>query len=176
MAAAAPQNQPAQRGDDKLLAIGVYGETVAAYRYLVLAEKAPTPAERKRFADLADEEQAHKQRLQRLMAERFPKADFVLSQDDKALVITGPRLLDAHREVSFAESLSLLLNTEGKTSDFYARHGPTLTDPSLRLLFQQLADESREHHRLLRDWAAGEGIAVSDATQDMSENRRPQPA
>ncbi|MEK6644303.1 MAG: hypothetical protein AABZ08_10370 [Planctomycetota bacterium] len=30
------------RHPDKLLAIGVDGETVAAYRYLVLSEKAPT--------------------------------------------------------------------------------------------------------------------------------------
>lgn len=158
MAATDLHGRTAQRGDDKLLAIGVYGETVAAYRYLVLAEKAATPAERKRFADMADEEQVHKQLLQKLLAERFPKADFVLSQEDKELVVTGPRLLDVHREISFAESLEMLLDTERKTSDFYARHGPTIADSSLRSLFQRLADESREHHRRLRDWAAHAGI------------------
>jgi rubrerythrin len=163
MAAADIHDRPAQHGDDKLLAIGVYGETVAAYRYLVLAEKAATPTDRRRFADLADEEQAHKQRLQKTMAERFPKADFVLSQDDKDLVVSGPRLLDVHREITFAESLALLLDTESKTSDFYGSHGPTISDPSLRLLFQQLADESREHHCRLRDWAAGEGLTVAPA-------------
>jgi hypothetical protein len=40
---------------DKLLAIGTYGETVAAYRYLVLSEKAPTEDDRREFAAMADE-------------------------------------------------------------------------------------------------------------------------
>lgn len=138
---------------DKLLALGAYGETVAAYRYLVLSEKAAGVADRRLFAEMADEEQGHKQRLQKLLAERYPDANFVLTTEDKELVITGPRLLDVHREVSFPEALAMMLQTERKVAEFYARHGDTIVDPDLRTIFRQLAHESAEHHHQLQDLA-----------------------
>jgi len=148
----------AGRGPDKLLAIGAYGEIVAAYRYLVLSEKAPSEMERREFAAMADEEQEHKQRLQGLIDEMYPGADFVLTPEDKDLVVTGPRLLDVRDRASFADAMRMVLETERKTAGFYAQHGKLLPQPHLRSLFHELAEEGAEHYQRLRNLARKSGI------------------
>jgi rubrerythrin len=150
------------RGPDKLLAIGAYGETVAAYRYLVLSEKSPTTADRRRFADMADEEQEHKQQLQKVLAEKFPDASFLLTPEDKALVVSGPRLLNVHRAISFVEAMDMMIETERKTASFYARYGPLISDGTLRTLFHRLAEEGAGHYQRLQALAAEAGVAVTD--------------
>lgn len=145
-------------GADKLLAMGAYGESVAAYRYLVLSEKAETEEQRRTFADMADEEQEHKQRLQKLLAERFPNADFVLSAEDKERVITGPRLLDAHAELSFAEVMAMMVHTERKVAAFYARYGKLVEDPQIKALFRELAEEGVGHSKRLEALARAAGV------------------
>lgn len=145
----------AGRGPDKLLAIGVFGESVAAYRYVVLSEKAPLPAQREAFADMADEEQDHKQRLQELLAHLYPDADFVLTAEDKDLVVTGPRLLEVRDEAGFAEAMRMVLETERKTAAFYAEHGKYLPQEHLRALFHELATEGAEHYQRLKALVAG---------------------
>jgi rubrerythrin len=157
-------NQPTQDAEpspspEKLLAIGMYGETVAAYRYLVLSEKALTEEHRKAFADMADEEQGHKERLGKLAAEMFPDSDFVLSQADKDRVVTGPRLLEIRDQADYAETMRLLLETERKTARFYARHSKVVTDGALRSLFHELAEEEGdEHYRRLKALAKDAGV------------------
>ena len=148
----------AGRGPDKLLAIGAYGETVAAYRYLVLSEKAPNESERREFADMADEEQEHKQRLQGLIDEIYPGVDFVLTSEDKDLVVSGPRLLEVRDRASFADAMRLVLETERKTAGFYAQHGKLLPQSHLRELFHELAEEGAEHYQRLRALARRSGI------------------
>jgi rubrerythrin len=156
------QDKSDGRGPDKLLAIGAYGETVAAYRYLVLSEKSPAAEDRRQFAGMADEEQEHKQRLQKVLAEKFPDASFVLTPEDKALVVSGPRLLNVHRAVSFADTMGMMLETERKTASFYAHYGPLISDGTLRALFHRLADEGAEHYQRLKALAAETGVAVTD--------------
>lgn len=148
-------------GADKLLAIGAYGETVAAYRYLVLAEKASRGDHRRVFADMADEEQGHKQRLQKLLAELYPLADFVLTSDDKALVVTGPRVIDVRDEASIAEAMPMILDTERKTAAFYAEHARHMPTAALRALFKELAEEGAEHYQRLREIARETGLPES---------------
>ncbi len=145
-------------GVDKLLAMGAYGESVAAYRYLVLAEKAENEEQRRTFADMADEEQEHKQRLQKILTERFPDADFVLSAEDKERVITGPRLLDAHTDLSFAEVMAMMVHTERKVAAFYARYGKQINDPQIRSLFHELAEEGAGHSKRLEALARAAGV------------------
>jgi len=125
----------AGRGPDKMLAIGVYGETVAAYRYLVLSEKAPGEAHRKEFAEMAEEEQGHKQLLGDLLAELYPDADFVLTPEDKELVITGTRMIEVKDQASFAQAMRMILHTERKTARFYANHAKHMPQKDLRELF-----------------------------------------
>lgn len=151
-------------GPDKILAIGAYGETVAAYRYLVLAEKAETEAQRREFAAMADEEQGHKQRLQELLNEMYPQADFVLTAADKDMVVVGPRLLDVRDRASFAEAMRMILATERRTAGFYARLGRSVRDERLRALFHELAEEGGDHYQRLKALARRAG--VSEPTEE----------
>ena len=146
------------RGPDKLLAIGAYGETVAAYRYVVLSEKAPNPRDRREFAEMADEEQGHKQRLQALLTEMYPHADFVLTPEDKELVVTGTRLLDVRDEASFHDAMRMILQTERKTAAFYAHHAKIIPPAHLRALFQELAEEGADHYQRLKAMARRCGV------------------
>ena len=148
-------------GPDKVLAIGVYGETVAAYRYLVLSERAPTAEERRAFAAMADEEQDHKQRLQRLSADLFPGADFVLSAEDKALVVSGPRLIDVRGRADYESAMRMILLTERLTAAFYAQQCRQVEQPVLRDLFHELAEEGADHYQRLRKLAGDLGIATA---------------
>ncbi len=145
------------RGPDKLLAIGAYGETVAAYRYLVLAEKAPKDYQRE-FAAMADEEQDHKQRLQRLVNDMYPGQDFVLTAEDKELVVTGPRLLEVRDETDFQEAMKCVLQTERKTARFYANHAKYMPDAHISALFHELAEEGAEHYQRLKTLARQAGV------------------
>jgi rubrerythrin len=147
-------------GPDKLLSIGAFGETVAAYRYTVLSERAPTEQARRAFAAMADEEQDHKQRLQALLAGLFPQSDFVLTAQDKEQVVSGPRLLDVRDETTYHAALTMILETERKTAGFYAQHARNLTEPTLRALFEELAEEGVEHYQRLRALACDNGVRV----------------
>ena len=145
------------RGPDKLLAIGVYGETVAAYRYLVLSDKAPAE-HRKEFAEMSDEEQGHKELLQGLLADLYPDADFVLTPEDKQLVITGTRMIEVKDAASFAEAMRMILHTERKTARFYANHAKHMPKEDLRELFQRLAEEGADHYQRLKTIARQAGV------------------
>ena len=116
-----PDDRLARLGVEKALAIGTYGEAVAAYRYLVLAEKAPDARVRPTFAEMADEEQGHRKRLRALSRELFPASDFCLNAEDKAMVVVGPRLLDVKDGASYEQAMQVVLSTEKRTAAFYAR-------------------------------------------------------
>lgn len=148
----------AGRGPDKLLAIGAYGERVAAYRYLVLSEKAPDAQHRREFAAMADEEQEHKQRLEKLLAEMYPEADFVLTAEDKELVVTGPRIIEVRDEAEFHEAMRMILQTERKTARFYAEHSRTIPIAGLQALFHELAEEGADHYQRLKALARQAGL------------------
>ncbi|MBI5764361.1 MAG: ferritin family protein [Planctomycetes bacterium] len=148
------------RGPDKLLAIGAYGETVAAYRYLILSEKAPTEDDRRAFAAMSDEEQDHKQRLQELIADLYPKTDFVLTPEDKDLVVTGPRLLDIRDAAAFADAMRIILETERKTAGFYAQNGRHFPESRIRDLFNELAEEGADHYQRLSALAKKSGVTA----------------
>src|SRR5438552_12007456 len=143
---------------DKALAIGAYGETVAAYRYLVLSEKAMTAEQRAEFAAMAAEEQGHKQRLQRLLADNFPNADFFLRPEDKDMVVVGPRVLKVRDPESFAQAMRWILGTERRTAQFYAKLSKLISQQELRELFQELATEGIDHYRRLAALARESGV------------------
>lgn len=143
---------------DKALAIGAYGESVAAYRYLILAEKAHNPGHRRRFAEMADEEQDHKQRLERQLAARYPDAQFMLTPQDKEMVVVGPRLIDVRDDERMAESLRLTLATERRTSTFYHHLGEQTEEGPLRRLFRELAEEGADHYHRLQELVRQAGV------------------
>lgn len=136
-------------GADKALAIGAYGEAVAAYRYLVMAEKAPDEQTRPVFAEMAEEEQDHRQRLEGLLQRYYPESDFYLKTQDKEMVVEGPRLLDIKDQRTFAEAMRLILSTEKKTAAFYAKLSKRIAPEELRALFHELAEEGIDHYQRL---------------------------
>ncbi|MFQ5502408.1 MAG: ferritin family protein [Phycisphaerae bacterium] len=152
----------AGRGPDKLLAMGIYGETVAAYRYSILAEKALIEAHRREFAEMADEEQGHKQRLQILLDTHYPDADFVLTPEDKGIVASGTRLIEIRDEADYADAMRMILMTERRTARFYANHGKHMHQEDVRSLFHELAEEGAEHYQRLKTIARQAGVTEFD--------------
>lgn len=148
----------AGRGPDKLLAIGAYGETVAAYRYVVMAEKTDNDEHRREFESMADEEQEHKDRLQKLISNMYPGQQFFLTQEDKDLVVTGPRLLEIRDDEDFLEAMKMVLSTERKTARFYANYGKLMPDAGVQALFKELAEEGAEHYQRLKTLARQVGV------------------
>lgn len=134
-----------EMSEAKAFALASYGESVAAYRYRTLMEKAPSPQTRDIFLEMAEEEQGHHQRIERLIRQHFPGADFVLTPEDKELVIVGPRMLDVSDPESYARALTMIIESERLTGRLYAALHSLSTEESLRPFLKEMADECVEH-------------------------------
>lgn len=133
----------------KAFALASYGESVAAFRYRTLVEKTPSAETRKIFAEMADEEQGHHQRIEQLIQQHFPGSDFVLTAEDKQLVIVGSRMLDVSNPEAFAKALTMMSESERLTGRLYAALHARSTEESIRPFLKEMADECVEHaHRL----------------------------
>lgn len=130
---------------EKALALAAYGESVAAYRYRTLCEKAAAKAHRKVFEEMADEEQDHHAIIQKLLRQQFPDSDFVLTPEDKDLVIVGPRLIEVTDTASFDRALEMIRASECLTGRFYAALHESTTHTELKPMLKEMADECREH-------------------------------
>jgi rubrerythrin len=148
--------------DDQILTIGIYGETVAAYRYSVLAEKLPGEADRKAFAAISQEEQEHKERLQKLLDKFYPGSSFYLSDEDKALVVTGPRLINVRDVQDYRQVMKMAVETELHTSQFYHAMSSRVQNPEIKALFEELALEGFDHHRRLLELAQERGFLPAE--------------
>ncbi|MFQ5414219.1 MAG: ferritin family protein [Phycisphaerae bacterium] len=135
----------------KALALASYGESVAAYRYRTLVEKTDAANRRNIFRDMADEEQGHHAAVLGLIRKHCPGSDFVLSPDDKALVIVGPRTLDLSDPASVDRAMELIWGSERQTGRFYAIFRDITDDAELKAWFKTMADECFEHAALLRN-------------------------
>ncbi len=131
--------------DAKRLAVAIYGESVAAYRYSVLADKSKSEAHRRIFQTMKEEEHGHQKALEQLAARLHPGADFILSEDDKAMVIVGTRLLEVHDVESFGRAMQFLHDTELKTSRFYEAMHELMPDGDLGRFLKEMAEECVEH-------------------------------
>ncbi len=148
--------------EDQILTIGIYGESVAAYRYMVLAEKVPGEADKKAFAAIAEEEQGHRERLQKLLDKHFPGSSFYLSDEDKALVVTGPRLINVRDIQDYREVMQMTVDTELRTSQFYQAMSTRVRNPEIKTLFEELAEEGFDHHRRLVELARERGFLPAE--------------
>lgn len=145
------ESYPPDMSEDRIISIGIYGETVAAYRYTVLSEKLPEEEDRRVFATIAEEELGHKQRLQELLDKLYPGVAFYLTDEDKALVVTGPRLIDVRTEPDYRKVMHMALDTERRVAQFYQAMSTQARTPEARATFQDLAIEGFQHHgRLLK--------------------------
>ena len=125
--------------DDKALAVAAFGESVAAYRYIVLSEKARDAKLRDSFERMAHEERRQRDRLQALLQKIAPTAGYYLSQEDKLTVCVGPRLVDARDDARFDEAMKLVIASEKRSASFYIRYTAFAQDAQVKALFTELA-------------------------------------
>ena len=133
----------------KAFAIAAYGESVAAYRYRTLVDKTNDQRLQSIFQEMCDEEQDHHRQVQELNKRHFPGSDFVLTADDKAMVIDGPRLLEVNDQASFDEALSLIYESELLTGRFYHALEKVTDLEELKPLFKEMGDECFQHAKQL---------------------------
>ncbi len=129
----------------KAVAIGVYGESVASYRYRTLADNTPEESDRNVFAAMAAEEHGHHQRLKALADSHFPGGDFVLTPEDKELIIVGPRMIEVTDRDSRDRALEMIYESERLTGRFYAVLYEAFSVASVKPLMKEMADECFEH-------------------------------
>src|SRR5215813_13819569 len=125
--------------DDKALAIAAFGESVSAYRYIVLSEKARDPRLRESFEAMAKGERAQRDRIQAVLQRLSPTAGYYLTQEDKLAVCVGPRLVDARDDARFDEAMRLIIASEKRSASFYARYSAFAQDAAVKELFTELA-------------------------------------
>ena len=129
----------------KALTVCAYGESVAAYRYRSLAEKAPDDEARRAFIEVAEEEAQHHAGVQALLGRYFPRSDYVLSKEDKALVIVGPRTFEVGSERDLQQALVQIQASELQTGRFYAAFATVTEQQELRPFLREMARECFRH-------------------------------
>lgn len=144
----------------KALAMGCYGETLAAYRYTLLAEKADRQQDRDEFRAMVAEEQEHRDRLQALLDKYYNSAEFVLTAEEKGLVESGPSTLKITDRNSFIECLKSVIESERCTAQFYDHMEPFVEEPEIKAIFRELADEGVGHHQRLQQIARENNIST----------------
>ena len=130
---------------DKALALGAYGEAVASYRYRTLAEKTPTPNHKPIFREMAQEEHGHHQVLAEILSRQYPDSDYVLTPEDKELVIVGPRMIEVTDHASADNALDLIYRSERLTGRFYGVFHDVTAVSTLKPLLLEMAAECFEH-------------------------------
>ncbi len=163
MARKVPTIDLSRLGDDKALAIAAYGQAVAAYRCIVLAEKTTDPRLRSSFEALVRQANQQRDQIQTLLGRLFPSACFFLSAADKSLVCVGPRLVDARDDARFEEAMKLIIASEKRAVSFYTRYAVVAAAGDIRSLFQESAALGLVRVRELRSVfnAAGRHIIES---------------
>lgn len=133
----------------KALAIAAYGESVAAFRYRTILDRVTDESLSATFLEMAREEQGHHARLQKLQRELFPGSDFVLTPEDKELVIVGPRLLDVTEDFPLSQTVEMMARSERLTGRFYTVLAKATATPHVKSFLQEMADECFDHAKLL---------------------------
>jgi rubrerythrin len=149
-------------GDDKALAIAAFGQSVAAYRYMVLAEKAADPRLRAGLQEMAARENTRRTQLQSLQEKLFSSACFFLDSHEKNMVCVGPRILDARDQTHFDEALKLLIASEKRIAGFYARYAAQAGRLEIKEIFSAFADESLQRVSLLRRMGQDIGRQINE--------------
>ncbi len=148
--------------DDKMLAIAAFGESVAAYRYIILSEKSPNPKLQQSFEAIAQQERQQRDRLQKVLQRLSPAAGFYLSQEDKLAVCVGPRLVDARDDARFDEAMKLVIASEKRLASFYTRYAAFAKDAEVKVLFEELARTGLMQVRRLRELLSEAGKPIAE--------------
>ncbi len=148
--------------DNKALAIAAFGQSVAAYRYMVLAEKAADPRLRTGLQEMAARENNRRTQLQTLQEKLFSSTCFFLDSHEKNMVCVGPRILDARDQAHFDEALKLLIASEKRIAGFYARYAAQTGRSEIKETFSTFADESLHRVSLLRRMGQDIGRQINE--------------
>lgn len=140
----------------KALTIAAYSELVAAYRYRTLADKTSSDERRALFSKIADEEQHHHTLVHDELNKQFPGSDFVLTAEDKELVIVGPRMIDVTDRASLKHAFELMYRSERLTGKFYATLHETTPVEALKPLLKKMANECLGHAERIKHMPAGD--------------------
>ena len=144
----------------KALTLGCYGEDMAAYCYLQLADKAEREQDRQEFQEMVAEEQEHRDRLRTLLDKHYPGSDFVLSPEEKQIVEGGARSLHITDRRSFEEAVRGVVASESMTARFYRQMERHTSQPDVKAIFQELAEEGVTHHKRLLQLASENNIDI----------------
>ncbi len=144
----------------KALTLGCYGEDMAAYCYLQLAEKAEREQDRREFREMVAEEQEHRSRLRALLDKHYPGSDFVLSPEEKQVVEGGARSLNITDRRSFEDAVRGVVASEAMTARFYRQMERHTDQPDVKAIFQELAEEGVTHHKRLLQLAEENNIDI----------------
>ena len=140
----------------KALAVCAYGESVAAYRYRSLAEKTADEEVGRAFIEVAKEEARHHAGVQALLEHHFPGSDYVLSKEDKELVIVGPRTFEVRDEEALQRALVQIHESELQTGRFYAAFATVTERRELRPFLQEMARECFRHAERIKGLQAAD--------------------
>ncbi len=150
-------------GDDKALAIAAFGQSVAVYRYMVLAEKAVDPRLRLGLQEMAAQEDLRRNQLRSLMEKLFPSACFFLDGQEKNMVCVGPRILDARDQAHFDDAMKMLVASEKRIAAFYARYAAQTRHPEIKKIFSTFSQDSLQRVILLRRMGQDIGRQITES-------------
>ncbi len=171
MARKFPQIDLSRLGDDKAQAIAGYGESVSAYRYIVLSEKSRDPKLKESFEEMAALERVQRLQIQQLLERVAPQASFYLSPEDKAVICVGPRLVDARDDTHFDEAMRLVIASEKRACSFYGRYSEFAKDSEVREVCRKLAVDGLARVHRLRALFQQAGRQITEACPVQQLNR-----
>lgn len=124
--------------------------------YSTTAKQTDSPAVRKVFSMLADEEDEHIKFLSKQFEEyqksgSFGKNNIELPADDEEVVmILSEQVKKEISAASFeAAAIAAAIDFENRAIEVYQKRADEVNDPNEKELYQMLADWERTHHHLL---------------------------
>lgn len=130
----------------KSMEVAIYREIGARNFYRRLSEKIENPEGAKKFAQLSDDEDGHRVKLEswfeRLVGGKFSASGERIEQSE----IRGIEIGD---QAGALEALNLAIEAEAKARDFYAEQADRIDVPELERLFTELSEEEAGHFNLL---------------------------
>lgn len=134
----------------ELLKRAIKGEHDGLRFYTYLAEKTVHPEARRKLSGLAADEKRHVAILENMFKRLYEENVGELPEEGisaLAKFFDGTKSKDKHSEVQF---IDLAIEAELAATKFYRSGAETATEPDLKTLYQELADEEFGHYESLQ--------------------------
>lgn len=128
-------------------------EQKAAQTYSTAAREAANPLVRRLFEQLAEFEGVHHAKLVELEQSLRSRGAYIRYDEPPSLSEIAPgeiAEIDEARRTSAVKVLNLAMEVETKAEERYRALADDTADPEGRRMFLSLADEERNHYRVLR--------------------------